>query len=400
MYAEPRNDDEIEEGNAVSLELVLMTGGPWKTRTEDELGREFKKNGFAQHGLQVDHGFSIRIIARDKGYVVILNGAEICQIPYLISLESVSYLVIEGDAEFSMVEFDDCKSPAMSEAQTSDLEGDKFQSPMETNGKDNFVPIPVVNPKYEHSEFKFDSKQSLFSIIMPAELNNVASPIKMDQAPVVRAAIDHDDKDNFTVNPMAYTSAGTLPNAPTVDGNVTLKKKNKNFAFLKSKKSPKAESRDETLSDSEVPNQKVKKSNTKSFGLGKRKLKDSVNGASMPDNLHEVENDLKIPKIKAGSHPGQIASQMHTMQPGLQDPESCILPAAILPSAHMDLMRPNFDEDSKPLTKKTKKPSFSFGKKNKQPNDFQAPVTASKTLPIMPEYNDSDLEVHISIRQY
>lgn len=94
------------ENTALPLQLTLTKHGKWTTMTYAEGVPRQMKSGNAPPA----ENFQIRIIALDISFQIYLNGQQLCTQKHLVSLPQVTHISIDGDAEFTGVEFKDLLS--------------------------------------------------------------------------------------------------------------------------------------------------------------------------------------------------------------------------------------------------------------------------------------------------
>ncbi|VUZ53234.1 unnamed protein product, partial [Hymenolepis diminuta] len=94
------------ENTALPLQFTLTKNGKWTTMTYMEGVPRQMQSGNAPAA----ENFQIRIVALDVSFDIYLNGLQLCTQKHLVSLPQVTHISIDGDAEFTGVEFKDLLS--------------------------------------------------------------------------------------------------------------------------------------------------------------------------------------------------------------------------------------------------------------------------------------------------
>nr|CDS25942.1 Galectin carbohydrate recognition domain [Hymenolepis microstoma] len=94
------------ENTAMPLQFTLTDRGKWTVITYSQAVPRQIKTGNAP----ATEDFQIRIVALDASFEVYLNAQQLCTQKHLIPLSEVTHISIDGDAEFTGVEFKDLLS--------------------------------------------------------------------------------------------------------------------------------------------------------------------------------------------------------------------------------------------------------------------------------------------------
>ncbi|KAM3178222.1 hypothetical protein ACTXT7_002984 [Hymenolepis weldensis] len=94
------------ENTALPLQFTLTKNGKWTTMTYTEGVPRQMQSGNAPAA----ENFQIRIVALDVSFEIYLNGQQLCTVKHLVSLPQVTHISIDGDAEFTGIEFKDLLS--------------------------------------------------------------------------------------------------------------------------------------------------------------------------------------------------------------------------------------------------------------------------------------------------
>ncbi|KAM7535414.1 hypothetical protein Aperf_G00000093479 [Anoplocephala perfoliata] len=117
VLAEKYNRDG--ENTALPLQFTLTRAGEWTAMTYTQSVSAQTQTG----STAGSDNFQIRIVALDSGFEIFLNGTQLCTQKHLVPLPQVSHISIDGDAEFTGVEFKDLVSENDTSARSDHLSG-------------------------------------------------------------------------------------------------------------------------------------------------------------------------------------------------------------------------------------------------------------------------------------
>lgn len=117
VLAEKYNHDG--ENTALPLQFVLTRAGNWTATTYTQSVPHQVKSGTTVGS----ENFQIRIVALDSSFEIFHNGTQLCTQKHLVPLPQVTHISIDGDAEFTGVEFKDLVSENDASVRSDHLSG-------------------------------------------------------------------------------------------------------------------------------------------------------------------------------------------------------------------------------------------------------------------------------------
>ncbi|CAL8079751.1 unnamed protein product [Calicophoron daubneyi] len=96
----------VTDTDVLPLQVRLQSGGPVRAmnRVREKIQRQEK---FVENGVQENLAFKLCIYANETCYEIRLNDQHVCNLDHLVRLEDVSAISMDGDAEFTSIEFKD-----------------------------------------------------------------------------------------------------------------------------------------------------------------------------------------------------------------------------------------------------------------------------------------------------
>ncbi|VDP74742.1 unnamed protein product [Echinostoma caproni] len=88
------------------LRIILNAGGPVQVMSQNR-AKVQKQEHFVKNGIQDNLAFELCIYALEEGYDIKLNNQRVCHVPHLVKLEEVGAISMDGDADFTSIEFKD-----------------------------------------------------------------------------------------------------------------------------------------------------------------------------------------------------------------------------------------------------------------------------------------------------
>ncbi|TPP57776.1 Galectin [Fasciola gigantica] len=98
--------EALKNSGVLPLRIVLNSGGPVQVMSQNR-DKVQKQEHYVKNGIQDGLAFELCIRAFDDGYDVRLNNESVCHVAHLVKLEQVGYIVMDGDADFTSIEFKD-----------------------------------------------------------------------------------------------------------------------------------------------------------------------------------------------------------------------------------------------------------------------------------------------------